>query len=176
MSAVVVAVIAAVSSVIAAVVAGVFALAARRLDARLQRSSMAQDRISERKRSMYEPVVEMLERMFTTDELPTPEEGQHKRRFDTWVNVYGSDGAVRAYSRLMQALQRDPPGDIQIRLYADFLLEVRKDLGDPDSTVDRMQILGPRLANLSDPASLTDPDLDAVCARLRWPPPWRPGK
>jgi hypothetical protein len=53
----------------------------------------------------------------------------------------------------MQALPPTPPGDLQFRLYADFLLEVRKDIGDPHSTVDRMQILGPRLAELSDPAS-----------------------
>ncbi len=176
MSAVVVAVIAAVSSVIAAVVAGVFALAARRLDARLQRSGRAEDRISERKRGMYEPVVEMLDRMFTTDELPTSAEAQHKRNFDTWVNLYGAEGAVRAYSRLMQALPHAPPGDIQIRLYADFLLAVRKDIGDPDSTLDRVQILGPRLGGLGDRASLTDPDLDAVCRRLRWSPPWQQGQ
>jgi hypothetical protein len=69
-----------------------------------------------------------------------------------------------------------PPADIQFRLYADFLLEVRKDIGDPHSTVDRMQILGPRLAELSDRASLTDPDLDAVCRRLGWAPPWKAGR
>jgi len=62
------------------------------------------------------------------------EELRHKRHFDTWVNVYGSDGAV-----------------------------------------DRIQILGPRLANLSDRASLTDPNLDAVCKRLGWAPPWKAG-
>lgn len=173
MSTITVAVIAAVASVAAAVVAGVFALATRRFEANLQRSDQAHARISEQKRSMYAPVVDMLERMFTTSDLPTQDELRHKRHFDTWVNVYGSDGAVGAYSRLMQALPRSPPGDIQFRLYADFLLEVRKDIGDPNSTVDRMQILGPRLANLSDRASLTDPNLDAVCKRLGWAPPWR---
>jgi len=173
MSAVVVAVIAAVSSIVAAVVAGVFALLARRLDVRLQQSEKAQDQISERKRSIYEPVVELLDHMFTTDELPTSEEVQHKRRFDTWVNLYGSDGTVRAYSRLMQALPHDPPGDVQFRLYADFLLEVRKEIGNPGGSLDRMQILGPRLTNLSDRTSLTDPDLDAVFRRLGWSPPWR---
>lgn len=174
MSAVVVAVIAAVASVIAAVVAGAYALASRRLDARLQRSGAAQDRISERKRGMYEPVVDMLDRMFTTDELPTPEEVRHKRRFDTWVNLYGSEATVRAYSRLMQALPHHPPADIQIRLYADFLLAVREDIGNPEGALDRTQILGPRLGPLQDRASLTDPDLTAVCRRAGWPPPWGP--
>ncbi|GHJ36518.1 hypothetical protein [Streptomyces sp. TS71-3] len=176
MSAVVIAVVAAVSSVVAAAVAGVFALAARRLDARVQRLDKVQERISERKYGMYEPVVELLGRMFTTDELPTPEEKEHKRRFDNWVIVYGSPGTVRAYSRLMQALPHHPPGDIQIRLYADFLLAVREDIGDPVGTLDRVEILGTRQVRLSDTASLTDPDLDAVCTRLGWPPPWRSGR
>jgi hypothetical protein len=176
MSSIVVAVIAAAASVAAAVVAGVFALATRRYEVRLQRSDQAHARISEQKRSMYAPMVEMLERMFTTSDLPTQDELRHKQHFDTWVNVYGSDGAVGAYSRLMQALPLAPPAEIQFRLYADFLLEVRKDIGDPHSKVDRMQILGPRLAGLSDRASLTDPDLDAVCERLGWAPPWKPGR
>ncbi|MEU8418351.1 hypothetical protein AB0C24_36610 [Amycolatopsis japonica] len=111
--------------------------------------------------------------MFTTDDLPTEEELKHKRRFDTWVNVYGSDGIVKAYSRLMQGLPAGAPPDIQFRLYADFLIEVRKDIGDPGTAVDRMQILGPRSANLSDRRSLTDADFDTVCKRLGWVPPWR---
>jgi hypothetical protein len=176
MSAIVVAVIAAVASVIAAVIAGMFALASRRFEARLQRTDQARDRISEQKRTMCEPIVDMLDRMFTSNDLPTDEELRHKRRFDTWVNVYGSDGIVQAYSRLMQGLPLGPPADIQFRLYADFLIEVRKDIGDPGTTVDRMQILGPRSANLSDRRSLTDPDLDAVCKRLNWAPPWRAAK
>lgn len=167
MSAVVVAVIAAVASIAAAVVAGMFALASRRFEARLQRVNQ----VSEHKRDMYVPLVDMLERMFTSDEVPTAEELAHKRRFDTWVNVYGSAGAVRAYSRFMQALPAQPPGDIQFRLYADFLLEVRKEMGDPSTDVDRLQILGPRLANLADRRSMTD-SLDAVCRRAGWTPPW----
>jgi len=176
MSAIVVAVIAAVASIAAAVVAGIFALAARRLEVRLQGADQARERISEQKREMCEPVVDLLERMFTTDELPTAEELRHKRRFDVWVNVYGSDGLVRAYSRLMQALPAGPPADIQFRLYADFLIEVRRDIGDPGSAVDRAEVLGARSENLSDRRSLTDPSLDTVCKRLGWVPPWRAAK
>ncbi len=172
MTTIVVAVIAALASIAAAVVAGLFARASRRFEARIQRSDQAHDRISEQKLAMYGPVVDMLERMFTTSDVPTSDELKHKRHFDTWVNVYGSDGVVGAYSRLMQALPLAPPADLQFRLYADFLLEVRKDIGDPHSSVDRMQILGPRLAGLSDHSSLTEPDLDVVCRRLRWTPPW----
>ena len=134
------AVIAALASVTAAVIAGLFARASRRYEARVQRSDQAHDRISEQQLSMYAPVVDMLERMFTTSAVPTPDELKHKQHFDTWVNVYGSDGAVGANSRLMQALPLAPPAALQFRLYADFLLEVRKDIGDPHSTVDRLQI------------------------------------
>ena len=71
----------------------------------------------------------------------------------------------------MQALPAQPPGDIQFRLYADFLLEVRKEMGDPSTDVDRMQILGPRLADLADRRSMTD-SLDTVFRRAGWTPPW----
>jgi hypothetical protein len=146
MSSIVIAVIAFLASIAAAAIAGMFALARRRFEARLQRSDQAHAQSLEQKRSMYAPLVDMLERMFTTSDLPTQEELRHKRHFDTRVNVYGSDGVVRTYSRFMQSMPLDPPPDLQFRLYADFLLEIRKDIGDPHSTVDRMQILGPRLA------------------------------
>ncbi|MFE5507839.1 hypothetical protein ACFQ73_35065 [Amycolatopsis japonica] len=42
-----------------------------------------------------------------------------------------------------------------------------------DQVRERMQILGPRSANLSDRRSLTDADFDTVCKRLGWVPPWR---
>jgi hypothetical protein len=168
-AAIVIAVIAAVASIAAAVVAGLFAMASRRFEARLARANQ----VSEPKREMYVPLVDMLERMFTSDDPPNEEELAHKKRFDTWVNVYGSAGAVRAYSRFMQALPAQPPGDVQFRLYADFLIEVRREMGDLSGDVDRLQILGPRMANLSDKRALTDPDLDAVCRRAGWTPPWK---
>lgn len=173
MSSIVVAVIAAVASVTAAVVAGVFATASRRHELRVQRADAAHERILDDKRSMYGPLVDMLDRMFTGEDLPTDEEREHKLRFDRWINVYGSDGAVAAYGRLMQALPHNPPADLQFRLYGDFLLEVRKDIGDPAGKVGVLQILGPRLTGVSDPRTLTDPDLDAVCRRLGWTPPWK---
>jgi hypothetical protein len=171
-SPIVVAVIAAVASVIAAALAGVFATAARRDEVRLQRANQSFERIAETKRAMYEPVVRLLDRMFTSDEVPTPEELEHKREFDTWVNVYASDGVIRAYSRFIMALPHQPPADIQFRLYADFLLEIRNDVGHPDSTITRMDVLAGRTGNLSDLSSLTEPKLDVVCKRLAWTPPW----
>lgn len=173
-SSIVVAVIAAVASVIAATVAGVYATASRRYEVRLQRTNQSFERIADTKRSMYEPVVRLLDRMFTSDETPTPEELKHKREFDTWISVYASDGAIRAYSRFTMALPHHPPADIQFRLYADFLLEIRNDVGHPDSSITRMDVLAGRMGNLSDPSSLTDPSLAAVCKRLGWTPPWRP--
>ncbi|MEU6520519.1 hypothetical protein [Streptomyces sp. NPDC046978] len=169
-------VVAAVASIVAAIVAGMYALAVRRLDARLQRIDKAQERISERKFEIYEPVVDLLGRMFTSDHVPTRQEQQRKRYFDNWVGVYGAEGTVRAYSRLMQAVSHQPypPGDIQVRLYTDFLLEIRDDIGAPDGRISRREILGARQVNLSDPTSLTDHDLDAVCRRAGWTPPWPP--
>jgi hypothetical protein len=73
MSSIVIAVIAALASVAAAVIAGMFALATRRFEARLQRSDQAHAQSLEHKRSMYAPLVDMLERMFTTSDLPTQE-------------------------------------------------------------------------------------------------------
>ncbi|MFD0557628.1 hypothetical protein FB566_2911 [Stackebrandtia endophytica] len=170
--AITVAAIAAVASIVSAVVAGWFAHSSRRHELRSRRAEAAHERLVEQKREMYEPIVDLLGKMFTSDVLPTPQQQLHKQRFDTWVNLYGSDGVIEAYSRFLIAMPTGPPAEIQFRLYADFLLEVRKDMGHVDTTASRIQILGPQLLNFPDKSSLTDPDLAAVCRRAGWNPPW----
>ncbi|WP_454853307.1 hypothetical protein [Promicromonospora soli] len=170
MTAVMVATISAVASLIAAVIAGVFAVHAKRLEARLQLSSSAHERVAEQKSMMYDSIIDMFEYMFDTGEPPTAEHLKHKKKFDAWVPVYGSDGVVEAYTRYILWITNGAPGDLQFRLYGDFLLEIRKDVGDPNSRVSIRQALQGRLGNLAEPANLTDP-LEVVCRRLGWQPP-----
>jgi hypothetical protein len=61
-----------------------------------------------------------------------------------------------------------------MRLYAEFVLGARRDLGDPQTSVDVVDILGLRITdiysgNWAEMMSLPLPDL---YRRLQWSPPW----
>lgn len=174
MSSIIVAIIAAVASVFAAVVAGVFARSARRLEAQLQRRDNVHERNVERKQEMYAPVIEMIQHMFVTDDQPTDEQLEKKRHFDLWSKVYCPDDVLAAYSRFSVMGNGDyPPGEVQVRLYADLLLAIRKDLGDPYSNLTRLELMDDTTALYEDKYFLTEPNLDRVCKRYGYTPPWK---
>jgi hypothetical protein len=65
----------------------------------------------------------------------------HFTAFTSWLGIFGSDGAVVAFYEFMQALYRGEPREILTRLYGDLLMEARKDMGYPDTIVQREHLL-----------------------------------
>lgn len=176
MPSIIVATIAALASVSAAVVAGIFARSARQLEMRIQRSEKASERNIERKQEMYAPVIELIQHMFITDDQPTEEQLKKKNHFDLWSKVYCPDDVLTAYSRFSMIGEGEyPPGEVQVRLYADLLLAIRKDLGDPYSNLTRLNLMGSSTGLYADKYFLTEPDLDRVCKRYGYTPPWKDG-
>jgi hypothetical protein len=174
MSSIIVAAIAAVASVFAAVIAGVFARSVRRLESQLQRRENIHERNIERKQEMYAPVIELIQHMFVTDDQPTEEQLEKKRHFDLWSKVYCPDDVLAAYSRFSMIGNGEyPPGEVQVRLYADLLLAIRKDLGDPYSNLTRLELMGNTTGLYEDKYFLTEPNLDRVCKRYNYTPPWK---
>ncbi|MGH3833859.1 MAG: hypothetical protein ACRDRS_26045 [Pseudonocardiaceae bacterium] len=94
------------------------------------------------------------------------------RDFATWIGIYGSDGAVHAFHNFMQAVYRNPPPAVLMRLYGDFMVEVRKDIGYPDTAVRREHLLGMRVTDIYEIPDVIDPSFEEICARLDWQPPW----
>jgi len=89
--------------------------------------------------------------------------------------VYGPDDVLRAFARFRLASNYNPPSTITMRLVADFMLTIRRDLDGGQSTVTGVELFGMRVNDLYSQtnlvAALTDP-FDQVCAREGWTPPW----
>ncbi len=67
------------------------------------------------------------------------------------------------------------PPLVATRLFADFLLEARRDIGRSDTDVTRAQIMGMRITDLYEAESYRsalDLPFDVLCRREGWTAPW----
>lgn len=164
----------AVASVIAAVVAGVFAWRARRADADAQHARELESRLSEKKYAVYEPMINLIRDILARR---VTNEDDHLRdtleNFSTWIGIYGSDDAVQVFHNFMQAVYNDAPAQIQLRLYGDFLLAARKDMGYAETDVQREHLLGMRITDIYKSHDVIDQSFEEIAERLNWDIPWR---
>jgi len=181
MTSIVIALIGAAASVVAAIVAARFAWSTQRNDAEAQRARELESRIAERKSAAYEPMIELFGDMLDS----TKSAGMAERAaeiqaqiadFSTKVNIYGSDAVLVAFHNFKQAAFHLPlPPLVATRLFADFLLEVRRDIGRPDTSVTRAQIMGMRITDLYEVEnyrSALDLPFEELCRREGWTAPW----
>jgi hypothetical protein len=85
--------------------------------------------------------------------------------FSIWITIYGSDGAIIAFHNFRQAVFHSPlPPLVATRLFADFLLEARRNIGRSGTDVTRAQMMGMRIADLY--------EVDVLCRREGWTSPW----
>ena len=166
-----VAFIAAIASVSAAVTAGAFARKTARSTIEAERTRDLESRNSERKYAIYEPMINDLTLMIRGHGEPS----ELRARFDqfsTWIGIYGSDEAVTAFSRFMQANYNDVPAPIMLRLYGDFMLAAREDMGHPGTMLGREKLLAMKINDVYKIPEVTDSSLAMVCERHNWNPPW----
>jgi len=120
-------------------------------------------------------MVNLLSELFTLKN-PTPEKTaamiKEMKDFSTWIGIYGSDEAVRAFHDWMQAIYSSAPVAILLRLYGDFIIAARNDIGNSHMTVGRQHLLGMRINDIYDYPDVVDPSFDEVCDRLNWRAPW----
>lgn len=101
--------------------------------------------------------------------------------FGTWIGVFGSDEALRAYHNWCQCYvfrlgDRPPPWTLVYRLTVDLLLAARRDIGRSDTSATRRELLGLRLIDLYTNREVLDAldlPLEQVFERVAWEPPWR---
>jgi hypothetical protein len=166
--------------------AGVAARAARRSKTRELQATEILDlerRLSEARQRVFEPMVEAIGRLWesiaTGQEL---DEATMKRivlddifRFALWVQIYGTDDAVEATVRFMQALWVQAPSNILVRLQGELILAARRELGYRDTRIRPVDSFALRIRDAYTDqewrADMTDP-LDVVFARHEWTPPW----
>ncbi|WP_436525599.1 hypothetical protein [Actinoplanes sp. HUAS TT8] len=169
----------AMAAIIAAFVAGGYAKAAKANEIEAQRLRDLESRISDRKYETYKPMVallgDMLNKDKSTDLLASGEIPSKLHDFTTWASIYSSDEAVRAFRNLMQSTYVDAPKEIVLRLYCDFVLEARRDIGRPDTSTSSEELLAMRLTDIyaSDGLKwIVSEPFDEVCKRAGWSPPW----
>lgn len=162
----------ALASVTAAVVAGVFAWKTRRADAEAQRARDLESRISEKKYEVYQPMINLIRDILARKATDQDELTRTLENFSTWIGIYGSDEAVEVFHNFMQAAYSDAPWTIQLRLYGDFLLAARKDMGYPETSVQREHLLGMRITDIYTHHDVIDQSFEEIADRQNWKAPW----
>ena len=176
-----VAAVPAIVSAIAAILSARSARKSRRAEFDAARLRDLEDRLAEHRYAMYRPMLDLFKRIFATvksgAKVTQKEIVDKTSDFGTWITIFGSDEAVRAFHNYMQATYRSPPAPILMRLYADFVLAARRDLGDSRTAITRAEILGIRINDMyEDPSmwELTTLSFEDLCERWDWQPPWPP--
>ncbi|MCW1250182.1 hypothetical protein ODZ83_08320 [Acaricomes phytoseiuli] len=111
-----------------------------------------EDRVAQKKYELYQPVLQTLGDVLTpsrTDEA-TERLEDVLADFQTFVTVWGSDEVVEAFYRYRTAANSPPSAIIIIRLMADFLVAVRRDIAWPDTRILNLHAIGMRINDLSE--------------------------
>lgn len=139
------------------------------------RPERLESRVSSQKYEVYSPLITVLGDALTPGAQPDVSSLMPAiAKFQVWASVYASDGALLAFGRLMQATFHDVPAKIMIRLYAEFVIEARKDMGDEATRLTVTDVLVPRIKDFYTGAELAGITLpfDELCRREDWSPPW----
>lgn len=171
-----------IGAVLAAVVAGLFAYRANQSSLANQRIVELEKRLATFRLDTYKPLLVAMNEYFNKDN-PTPQEERRReqklqdalREAALWVPIYGSDETVRALQRMMQVAFSSPPAPIMLRTYGEFMIAMRRDLGDSETKVDLVDLLGIRLKDIytGDEGRNLKLSADEYYAKHGWTPPWR---
>jgi hypothetical protein len=141
------------------------------------RISELENRISDRKYEIYRPMIELLAKIvMQTANLTAEQAGDQMINFSTWLAIYGSDEAVIAFRNFRQASFHPPvPVHIYVRLYAQFVIAARRDIGRTDAQITPVDILGMVMTDLytdQDAYEMMSLPFDEVCRKQNWSAPW----
>jgi hypothetical protein len=157
-------------SVASAIFATVEARRARKSEREIERLRLADEQY---KYDVYQPMIELFPKLLRGK--PPKNMQQVLDDFASWHLIYGSDEAVRAHGHLMQTIYVGAPAQILIRMYAEFFIAARRDLGEQDTALNELAVMEPRIKDLySDEDFYTAIALrqDQLFALHNWTPPW----
>ncbi|GAA3730238.1 hypothetical protein HDA32_006000 [Spinactinospora alkalitolerans] len=168
---------AALAAVVSAIIAALSARTTKTKELEAGRVRDLESRISEKKYDTYKPAIDVFGRMLDKDgreNLDLKEVNKKILDFRTWITIYGSDGAVRSFNNFMQASFNSAPPTILLRLFSDFVLEARRDIGNPDTDLTVNDVLASRIKDLysgSDLGNIQD-SIEDLSESYGWTPPW----
>jgi hypothetical protein len=172
--------LASLASIVGALLAANSARSARTTEQEATRLQFLEQRLSQRKNEVYQEQIDLLGRMLGTEDqragLDDVDTMQKFQTFSAWIGIVGSDAAVRAWSHLMQSTFHAAPPVVMLRLYADFQLAARRDLGDPDTSLTAVELMAVRIKDLYDDSDFfmaMSLPISEVCALNDWEIPWQ---
>jgi hypothetical protein len=170
-----------ITAVIAAIVAGVFAGRANAANLAAQKVMELERRLVTSRLESYKPIMEVMYSYLDPGNLTPQQEKQRNdklltamKTFALWGMTYASDETVQVFHRMMQASMHNAPPTVLIRMFGQFFLAARRDLGDSSTKVGIVDLLGIRLKDIyetgmADQLRLSD---DEFYAKQGWKPPW----
>ncbi|WP_431926899.1 hypothetical protein [Micromonospora wenchangensis] len=174
-----VAAVPAVAALVAAIIAARYAKSSKANELEAQRLRDLESRISDRKYETYKPMIvlfgDVLNKEKRAQVMGQQDLVNGLHEFATWASIYASDEALRAYRNMMQASFADAPGPIILRLYCDFVLAARRDIGHSNTTTTVEEVLALRVKDLYETDGLrwiVRESFEEVCKRVGWSPPW----
>lgn len=183
-------IIPALAAIAAAVIAAKSARRAQTAEAETARLRQLEERLSAKKYETYEPMLTLLGELLTPEDINDGSSSATKKKaanrstaelvrghvkFSTWISVFGSDEAVRAYERLMQASYSDPPPQVFLRLYAEFVIAARRDISYSETEIRAINVMGMRMTDAYTDArtrNCLEVNFDVLCSEVNWTPPW----
>ncbi|QDO40671.1 hypothetical protein FNV62_23210 [Streptomyces sp. RLB3-17] len=170
-----VAAIPALASIMAAAIAARSARRAKKSEIDAQHLRDLEARISEKKYDVYKPMINLLKDILNQRAMSEDEFKNLISEFSAWVTIFGSDEAVRAFHNFMQATYvPNTPPVILMKLYAEFVISARRDMGYPETAIAAKHFLGMRISDLysHDELAKVDMSLADLCREVGWTPPW----
>lgn len=146
------------------------------LDAR--RLLALEERTAARKYEMYEPFIQTIGDMLTPGRKAEAEKRLEGvlSDFQTAVAVWGSDETLEAFSRWRRASgSNPPPPEILVRLTADLMLAIRRDVAWPDTAATGIHAIGIRINDLDASPEMRDAltvPLKDLAKSHGWKPPF----
>lgn len=190
-AAIIVGTLALIGTVVTAILGARTAGRTSRLQAALQgeieKEKLLESRVGAVKREMYLPLIRALVAAMNTDQQNMSQRRGRKGpqqdnlltaitdHFPNLLTV-GSDGAIRVFGHLMQAAFNDAPGTVFLRLWADFIMEARKDLRGTDTEIDALTLLSCKISDLYsnyDSFAAATVPLNQLAADVGWEIPWQ---
>ncbi|MEV5962742.1 hypothetical protein AB0L70_13325 [Kribbella sp. NPDC051952] len=123
----------------------------KELELQAQRIRDLENRLAEKKYSTYQPMTDTFSKMIDprmAKALRTDDLLEEFRKFDAWIAIYGSDDALQAWHNFRQGSYHDAPALVLMRLYSDFVMAARRDMGNPDTSVSGFEVIGMRISDL----------------------------
>lgn len=150
---------------------------AQQAEADAARLRALEERTAQKKFELYQPFLTVVNDLLT----PTRNAAATARMedviadFQGFVTVWGSDEVVETFYRWRVSANVNPPNLVAMRLMADLLVAVRRDVAWPDTSVPTLHMIGHRINDIQDHPEMVDAmslPLSDFLATQDWTPPF----